>query len=91
MPSVWIPALMRELTGGEQVVRVPGQNVRQVIDALDARFPGLRDRLCDEDGLRSNILVVVNGEVSQRRLRQSLSEDSEVHFVPAISGGILRR
>jgi len=87
MPAVWIPALMRDLTGGEEVIRVPGQTVRQVIEGLDERFPGIRNRLCDEDGLRSNIIVVVDGKVGHRRLRQALSENSEVHFLHAISGG----
>ena len=87
MPSIWIPSLMRDLTGGEEVVHAPGQTVRQVIENLDRRYPGLQDRLCDENGLRTNILVIVDGELSHRRLRHSLSEDSEVHFLPAISGG----
>ena len=87
MPAVWIPALMRDLTGGQAVVRLSGQTVRQVIDELEDRFPGIRDRLCNEDGLRPNIVVIVDGTVSHRRLRQALSEDSEVHFLPSISGG----
>lgn len=87
MPEIWIPALMRDLTAGEAVVKVPGKTIRQVIDNLDQRYPGIHDRLCEEDGLRPNITVMVNGEVSHHRLRQSLSEDSEVHFLPAISGG----
>lgn len=87
MPAVWIPALMRDLTGGNEVVRVPGQTVRQVIESLDERFPGIKDRLCEENSLRPNIIVIVDGEVSHRRLRQVLSENSEVHFLPAVSGG----
>ena len=87
MPSVWIPALMRDLTGGEEVILVTGETIRQVIENLEERYPGIQDRLCDKDGLRQNILIVVDGELSHRRLRQALSEDSEVHFLPAISGG----
>jgi molybdopterin synthase sulfur carrier subunit len=87
MPAVWIPALMRDLTGGNEVVRVPGQTVRQVIESLDERFPGIKDRLCEKGDLRPNILVIVDGEVSRHRLRQVLSENSEVHFLPAVSGG----
>jgi molybdopterin synthase sulfur carrier subunit len=87
LPSVYIPSLMRDLTEGQEVVHAPGQTLRQVIERMDERFPGLQDRLCDEDGIRSNIIVIVDGELSHRRLRQPLSEDSEVHFLPAISGG----
>ena len=61
MPSIWIPSLMRDLTGGEEVVLAPGQTVRQVIENLEECFPGHQARLCDENGLRPNIILVVDG------------------------------
>jgi molybdopterin synthase sulfur carrier subunit len=87
MPVVWIPALLRNLTGGEEKLIVPGETVRQAIEALDARYPGVMARLCDEGRLRPNIAVFVDGVASRERLRHRLTEASEVHFVPAISGG----
>lgn len=87
MPVVWIPALLRELTGGQERVIVPGETVRQVIENLEARFPGIQERLMEGDRLRPGLAVVVDGEVSRERLRHRLVEMSEVHFVPAISGG----
>ncbi|MCS7222165.1 MAG: MoaD/ThiS family protein [Anaerolineae bacterium] len=87
MPVVWIPALLRELTGGQEQVVVPGETVRQVIESLEARFPGIRERLMEGDRLRPGLAVVVDDEVSRERLRHRLTETSEVHFVPAISGG----
>lgn len=87
MPTVWIPSLLRELTGGRERVSVQGETVRQVVDALEQRYPGIKARLCEEDSLRPNIAVVVDGVVSRQRLRHKLTETSEVHFVPAISGG----
>lgn len=87
MPVVFIPALLRELTGGQQRVEVEGETVRAVIDALDARYPGVRARLIEDDRLLPSLAVVVDGEVRSRRLRQRLNQESEVHFLPAISGG----
>ena len=87
MAVVWIPALLRDLTGGEAQVTVPGETVRQLIENLENAYPGIEERLCDEDRLRPNIAVVVDGEVSRQRLRHKLEETSEVHFLPAISGG----
>ena len=87
MAVVWIPALLRDLTGGEAQVTVPGATVRQLIENLENAYPGIEERLCDEDRLRPNIAVVVDGEVSRQRLRHKLEETSEVHFLPAISGG----
>ena len=87
MAVVWIPPLLRDLTGGEAQVTVPGETVRQVIANLEQAYPGVEARLCDEGRLRPNISVVVDGTVSTLRLRHQLSETSEVHFLPAIGGG----
>ena len=87
MPTVWIPPLLRDLTGGEDSLTVPGETVGQVIENLDARYPGLSQRLCEEGRLKPSIAVVVDGVTSRQRLRHRLTESSEVHFIPAISGG----
>lgn len=87
MAVIWIPALLRDLSGGEERVKVPGSTLRQAIDELDACHPGIKARLLEADQLRSEIAVVVDGTVSHLRLRQPLSEDSEVHLLPATSGG----
>jgi sulfur-carrier protein len=44
-------------------------------------------RLCENEQLRPNISLIVDGSVSQQRLRHKLREDSEIHFLPSISGG----
>lgn len=85
--EVWIPSLHRDLSDGQEVVEVEGATVGEVIERLDERFPGLRDRLCQEDRLRPNIAVAVNGTMSHRGLRQRLPKPSEIHFIPALSGG----
>ena len=87
MPIVWIPALLRELTDGQDKVIVPGKTVRDVIARLEDRCPGIATRLCTDDRLQPNIAVVVDGVISCQGLRQALTETSEVHFIPAISGG----
>jgi sulfur-carrier protein len=87
MPSVWIPSLLRDLTGGQGTLAVSGDTVRQIIDNLDATYPGIKARLCDGDRLRPTLTVVVDGKVSQQRLRQPVTETSEVHFIPSLSGG----
>jgi molybdopterin converting factor small subunit len=85
--QVWIPPLHRELTGGQEVVTVAGESVAAVLAALDAAYPGLQARLAEEGKLRPGIAVAVNGEVSYRGLRQRLTAPSEIHFIPALSGG----
>jgi molybdopterin converting factor small subunit len=86
MATVWIPPLVQGLTGGRQVVEAPGTTLREVIDNLDAEYPGLKGRLFENGRVRPGISVTVDGVVSNKRNR-SVREDSEIHFVPAISGG----
>ena len=87
MPRVFIPPLLKPLCDGESVVTVAADNVRQVIDELENRFPGVRDRLCEGDDLKPGLTVAVDANVSSLGMLQKLSEDSEVHFLPAIGGG----
>ena len=87
MATVFIPPLIRDLTGGQAQVSIPGESVREVIDELETRFPGISARLCEDGRIRPGMSVFVDSEVSMLGLRQRLAENSEVHFLPAISGG----
>ena len=87
MPLVFIPPLLRALTDGTEELDVDGKNVRDVIENLEARFPGIRDRLCEEDDLKPGLVVAVDGDISPLGLLQKLSENSEVHFLPSVGGG----
>jgi molybdopterin synthase sulfur carrier subunit len=85
--TVWMPAPLRDLTGGLQTVFVSAGTVRQVIEAVDRLHPGIKDRLCDANGLRPGMAVAVNTQVASLGLGQPVPPGSEVHFVPAIGGG----
>lgn len=87
MARVFIPTMLQPLAGGVKEVQVAAGNVRQAVDELDKLFPGLKARLVEENKIRSNLAVAIDGEVGRLGLLEKLSEDSEVHFVPAISGG----
>jgi sulfur-carrier protein len=87
MPTVWIPALLRNFTGGHESVQAAGATVRELIDALERRYPGIKARLCDGSELRPGQAVVIDGQVARQGLSAEVKEDSEVHFIPAIGGG----
>ena len=88
MAIVHIPSLLRDLTAGTARVTVSGRTLRQVIHNLDDQFPGLRGRLLDEDGeLQPEIAVAIDGGTEHLGLIQPLMEHTEVHFIPAVSGG----
>lgn len=88
MATVFIPALLEGLTGGARTVDVPGRNLRHVINALDERYPGMKERLLDEDGaLIPEIMAAIDGETNHLGLLQPVTETTEIQFVPAIGGG----
>ena len=87
MVQVFIPPLLRDATGGREQVEVSAASVRQVVSALEKRFPGIRERLCAGDVLRPGLAVAVNGTVSSLGLLQKVPEGAEVHFLPAVGGG----
>lgn len=87
MPTVFIPSQLRELTGGVESLDVEAANVRQIVAALEERFPGIGGRLCQGDGLAPSLQVSIDGVMSSRGLRAKVQPGSEVHFIPAIGGG----
>jgi molybdopterin converting factor small subunit len=84
---VWIPSLLQNLTGGEEKLTVSGMTVGQIIDNLEARFPGVKERLVEGGEMRPHIAVAIDGDVSPEGLDQAVQESSEIHFIPALSGG----
>ena len=88
MPEVWIPSLLRSLTDGQEQVQVPGETIREVIENLEARFPGIGERICEDGRIKPGLAVAIDGVVGNDGMRQRVDEKSEVHFVTAISGGL---
>jgi molybdopterin synthase sulfur carrier subunit len=86
MATLFIPAPLRTLCAGEAQVELDAVNVRALIRALEARYPGTAERLVVEDALRPGWAVSVDG-VMARGLAAKLQPTSEVHFVPAVGGG----
>ena len=87
MVKVFVPTMLQSSTGGVKQVEVSARNVRQVIEQLNERFPGIADRLVEDGEIRSNLAVSVDGEVARMGLLERVGEDAEIHFVPAIGGG----
>jgi molybdopterin synthase sulfur carrier subunit len=87
MPVVWSPSLMRNLTGEKETVTVPGMTVGQVIEELERQYPGIKSRLCDGESLRPGMTVAVDSQIGRLGLAEPVNDNSEVHFLPAVSGG----
>ena len=86
MATIVLPrSLVALFPGAERRVALDADTVAGAIDSLDARWPGMRDRLRDEIGLRPHINVFVDGE--RATLEASVGAESTVHVIPAVSGG----
>ena len=87
MVTVYVPTMLQSMTRGVKQVQVEAANVRQVINQLEEQFPGIKDRLMEGNQVRPNLSVAIDGEIARMGLLERVRENSEVHFVPAISGG----
>jgi molybdopterin synthase sulfur carrier subunit len=90
MIKVRIPTPLRPLTKGQGEVEAKAENVADMIGSLDATYPGLKDRLCDDKGeLRRFVNIYVNEEDIRflKGKETSLKDGDEVSIVPAIAGG----
>jgi len=88
MAKVWIPAPMRTLTAGQEHVQATGYTILQIIEHLDKEYPGIKKSLCYEDEIMPGIAVIVDGEATGMGTLERVQKDSEVHFLPAIGGGV---
>lgn len=87
---VRIPTPLRRVTNGQDKVSVTGASVNEIIVDLDNQFPGLKERLCDEQGdLRNFVNIYVNGEDVRflEGVNSATAEGDEISIVPAVAGG----
>jgi len=90
MIKVRIPTPLRPLTKGQGEVESTAATITDMIGSLDAAYPGLKNRLCDEQGeLRRFVNIYVNEEDIRflNGKETSLKDGDEVSIVPAIAGG----
>ena len=87
--TVRIPTPLRTLTQGKDEVEAAGKNVRDLIDDLEKNYPGLRERLLDEKGVRRFVNIYVGDEDIRflDGLETKLKSGDEISIVPAIAGG----
>jgi sulfur-carrier protein len=87
---VRIPTPLRRFTAGAEEVGVGGQTIASAIEDLERKFPGIKERLCDEQGrVRRFVNIYVNGDDIRflSSLDTPVKDGDEVSIVPAIAGG----
>ncbi len=87
---VRIPTPLRRFTGGAEEVGVNGNTVAAAIDELERKHPGVKERLCDEQGrVRRFVNIYMNGDDIRflNSLDTVVKDGDELAIVPAIAGG----
>ena len=87
MATVFIPSGWRDLTLDVATLEIEGSTLRQIVAALDARFVGIAERVCDGDAIAAGLAVSIDGAIASRGLSSPVKPSSEIHFLPAIGGG----
>lgn len=88
--QVRIPTVMRPYTGGESVVEATGSTVAEVVSDLEARHPGIGERLLDAGGELHRFVNVFLGDEDIRYLEglaTPVPADAEISIIPAVAGG----
>ena len=87
---VRIPTPLQRLTSGQGEVQCQGTTVGELLADLEHRYPGIRERICDETGkLRRFVNVFVNEEDIRflQGDQTAIKDGDEVSIIPAIAGG----
>ena len=89
--QVRIPTPLRKFTDGQDTVEADGESITAVLADLDAKYPGLKDRICEADGsVRRFVNLYVNGDDIRflDNLSSIVKSGDEISIVPAIAGGV---
>jgi molybdopterin synthase sulfur carrier subunit len=88
--KVRIPTPLRKLTNNEEIVVVNAPTIGEAIVELQSRFPGIQERLMDEQGEVRRFINVYLNEEDIRFLQNKqtpLKDGDEISIIPAIAGG----
>lgn len=88
--QIRVPTPLRKFTNGAEAVTAEGASVGALLDQLDRQHPGIKERICDDDGrVRRFVNIYVNGDDIRflQNLDSPLKDGDEVSIVPAIAGG----
>jgi molybdopterin synthase sulfur carrier subunit len=87
---VRIPTPLRKVTNGDDKASVEGDTLSQIVNDLESKYPGIKERLCDEDEqLRHFVNIYINGEDVRflEGLATPINSGDEISIVPAVAGG----
>jgi molybdopterin converting factor small subunit len=88
--TVRVPTILRTYTEGQSEVGASGSTLADVLDDLEARYPGIRGRIVDEQGSIRRFVNVYVGNDDVRfldGLSTSTQAGTQISVIPAVAGG----
>ena len=87
--EVRVPTILRSFTSGEKVVSADGASLEAVVQDLNARYPGIADRIVDDSGLKRFVNVYLNDEDVRflDGLQTPVADADTITILPAVAGG----
>ena len=88
--TVRVPAPLRNLTKEQSKIEIDASTISELIDGLESLYPGMKDRLLDENGeLRYFVNLYLNGEDVRflNGVETNVNSGDELSIVPAVAGG----
>lgn len=87
---VRVPTILRTYTAGESEVAADGDTLADVLDSLDASYPGIKGRIVDEQGALRRFVNVYVGNDDVRfldGLGTAVADGTQISVIPAVAGG----
>ncbi|MEC4804627.1 MAG: MoaD/ThiS family protein [Jaaginema sp. PMC 1079.18] len=88
--KVLVPTALQKFTNNQATIEAEGSNIQELLDSLENHCPGIKGRICDEQGKPRRFLnLYVNSEDIRflDGVDTSLNAGDEVSIVPAVAGG----
>ena len=90
MATIRIPSPLRRYTNSQSKVVTKGGNIAELLENLEAQYPGLKSKLCDDNGNVKRFVNIFINDEEIRTLQGSdtpVGEKDEVSIIPAMAGG----
>ena len=90
MARVRLPTILRSHAGGERAVDAEGATLRELLEDLETRYPGITEMVLTDDGaLHRFVNVYVNDEDVRYlgSLETEVRSGDTVSILPAVAGG----
>lgn len=88
---VRVPTPLRKTTNGADKIEVASGTLQEIIESLNMKFPGIKEKLCDANGnLKSFVNIYINDENIRvlNGINSIVLDNGEVSIVPAVAGGV---